>query len=254
MDKKYVRTKAQNFLCELKGKRVSMQTISEALRARGWEIVRYNDGGPGDRLIQAYGLKSSLRYQTAFCYTSQDANFIALDSYAPKPLESLLHEAGHIFLEHVRQGEAITVLSGEDHAAADYFANCLSHKNNRKRLFRVLYPAAAAILLAVVSIACCTVAANKPVDTAAPSPSGQVFSPASSETISGIIKEDSDKEAAIDKRIVYITASGERYHLETCQYVKNNNTAGSLTIEEAREEGKSPCKKCRPDEFWEEEK
>lgn len=44
--------------------------------------------------------------------------------------------------------------------------------------------------------------------------------------------------------IVYITASGEKYHLQECRYVKNKGIP--LTVEKAKKEGYAPCKVCKP--------
>ena len=43
--------------------------------------------------------------------------------------------------------------------------------------------------------------------------------------------------------IVYITASGSKFHKSTCSYAK---TASPVPRSEAISEGKTPCKKCNP--------
>ena len=44
--------------------------------------------------------------------------------------------------------------------------------------------------------------------------------------------------------IVYITDSGEKYHTAGCQYLSRSKN--SITLQEADEEGYSPCSKCNP--------
>lgn len=43
---------------------------------------------------------------------------------------------------------------------------------------------------------------------------------------------------------VYVTKSGEKYHLTTCQYLKSSKIA--IELEKALDLGYSPCKVCRP--------
>lgn len=44
--------------------------------------------------------------------------------------------------------------------------------------------------------------------------------------------------------IVYVTDSGEKYHTAGCQYLSKSKN--SITLEEASEEGYSPCSRCNP--------
>lgn len=43
---------------------------------------------------------------------------------------------------------------------------------------------------------------------------------------------------------VYLTASGEKYHKESCKTLKDNKNR--ISLDEAIEEGYSPCKICNP--------
>ncbi|MCD7917318.1 MAG: hypothetical protein LUF84_02500 [Clostridiales bacterium] len=46
--------------------------------------------------------------------------------------------------------------------------------------------------------------------------------------------------------LVYITASGEKYHLSTCRYVKDGGI--EISLAEAQAQGYEPCKVCCPPE------
>lgn len=46
--------------------------------------------------------------------------------------------------------------------------------------------------------------------------------------------------------IVYITATGKKYHQEWCRYLDNSKIA--ITLEEAKKRGYEPCKACHPPE------
>jgi hypothetical protein len=44
---------------------------------------------------------------------------------------------------------------------------------------------------------------------------------------------------------VYVTKSGKRYHLENCRYVLGKKIP--INLNEAVDEGYTPCKRCKPD-------
>ncbi len=64
----------------------------------------------------------------------------------------------------------------------------------------------------------------------------------SEEAESTMAAESGDAEEVI----VYVTESGSKYHLSTCQYVEDGGIA--LTLTEAQEQGYEPCKVCCPPE------
>lgn len=49
---------------------------------------------------------------------------------------------------------------------------------------------------------------------------------------------------SIQKETVYITKTGEKYHLENCRYLKYSKKA--ITLEEAINRGYDPCSVCKP--------
>jgi endonuclease YncB( thermonuclease family) len=49
-----------------------------------------------------------------------------------------------------------------------------------------------------------------------------------------------------EEALVYVTASGRKYHTKACQYSRNGATA--LTVKAARARGCTPCSKCKPPE------
>ena len=49
-----------------------------------------------------------------------------------------------------------------------------------------------------------------------------------------------------NSKTVYTTKSGKKYHLATCQFVKDKEGIESKTMKQAQEEGLTPCKKCKP--------
>jgi hypothetical protein len=84
-----------------------------------------------------------------------------------------------------------------------------------------------AILAATMFVAS-LLAAEPPAQTPAPSPA-----PATATT---------PAPAPNPSDIVYVTASGKKYHKQTCRYAKN---ATPMTRKEAEAKGLTPCKVCK---------
>lgn len=62
-------------------------------------------------------------------------------------------------------------------------------------------------------------------------------------------KEEADDEMQQDEeeaknKIVYVTKAGKKYHEADCEYIKRSKGYRALTLEDAIEEGKTPCKIC----------
>jgi len=49
---------------------------------------------------------------------------------------------------------------------------------------------------------------------------------------------------ASNDTIVYITRTGSKYHQSWCSYLRKSKIA--ITLEEAKAEGYTPCKRCKP--------
>ncbi len=45
---------------------------------------------------------------------------------------------------------------------------------------------------------------------------------------------------------VYVTANGKKYHKRSCRTLAKSKTVTTLTIDEAKKKGYSPCKVCNP--------
>lgn len=71
------------------------------------------------------------------------------------------------------------------------------------------------------------------------------LSPSAASAPSTDLTEVIENDASLT--IVYVTPSGDKYHLPDCQYVRGKDQLKEFTIAEAQEEGYQPCKVCKPD-------
>lgn len=62
------------------------------------------------------------------------------------------------------------------------------------------------------------------------------------------VKDKSDnseeKDELLNKRIVYTTKTGSKYHISSCRFLKNSKI--EIELSEAIKEGLSPCSECNP--------
>ena len=214
--------------------------LTGRMKASGWTLIYYGDGGPGDQKLGVLGLSEYTKELRAFSCSSP-VKVIGLRntlSQADK-LDAFAHEIGHI-----ECGHDLGNLTDRDEAEAERFARVLCAKRPR----HVVRWSVAIIAALCLSFGAGVLFANRSVDTSdLPSAAPEVENAPVSNTIG---KETEIKDNAQDIQVV-VTASGDKYHLETCCYVKDkkNDSLRVLTIQEARDEGKEPCKVCRPDEL-----
>lgn len=57
-----------------------------------------------------------------------------------------------------------------------------------------------------------------------------------------VVSDDVSVDVNSDE--LYVTASGTKYHIKGCQYIKDKTNLISITIEEAEKLSISPCKRC----------
>lgn len=223
--------------------------LSDRMKEKGWKIIYYGDGGPGDDMLDTLGLSQYKSRLKSFSFSGAVQVIGIRNNLSDlEKLNALAHEIGHIECGHDLQN-----LTSEDEEQANYFANSLLGYKRRK-------PYILCIALLVFSILFMTIISGfaKPsqysiysifhyISTSAQSiEQDYEMSPTTIKVLPPTASASNVPPADV-KNLVYITASGEKYHLATCRYVENNKTARSLTIEEARDQGKTPCKVCRPD-------
>lgn len=69
--------------------------------------------------------------------------------------------------------------------------------------------------------------------------------PASSETLSNQqTGQESNRTSVLLAETVYVTRTGEKYHVEGCQYIEGKDDLRDMSAEEAEQAGYEPCSVC----------
>lgn len=214
--KNIVKRVAHDFIYkELKGKN-DISAITVYLQSKGYTIALY-DNEEEDALITEHDLDERVKIVHAFTIVDGNSKTVCVNSSlsAENKVYSIAHETGHIVLGHL-DSEAIIVSSRLQEMEAEAFAyEVLTYKKSFKRFYLVL-----AILISALVLAFCI-----------------------SFVHDVCVVETIDLSTQVND-IVYITPSGDKYHRESCMYVKRTNSTAVTEFEAKRTH--EPCLVCNP--------
>ncbi len=200
----------------------SVENISAYLTKLGYDVILFNTPS-GDKFLEQLGLRGKKDLADAFT-TGNSARFVFINnnlSYSDKQI-ALLHEVGHIELGHLG-GDKI---ARKDTFVAELEANAFaSEVLSPSPIIPGIFTLIASLLIAF------SLAGGFVI--------GDVY-----QTNQQITTQEQSDTPAAPADIVYITATGTRYHTNTCIFTKDKVCA---EIDRAQA-GKifSPCKTCNP--------
>lgn len=257
---------------------VEMEKLEEIAKSNGWEIIPYSKGY---NFIKAENLERYYYTSKGFTYSSPNCIIIFIKDdleYLDK-INVICHEMGHLVLRHIAIGtnQKSNTANNEDkiqELEADAFAlelqsptylmqqlrittvqslvdnGILSNKNAKKRIkyyisdiyannhflkisLNILF-----IAIVILITFCITKNYYKTNSENSTLNRHQTINSETTSEITSILVHD-----ATSDKTVYITKSGTKYHKQNCYYIKDSNTA-SLTVEQAEQQGYSPCAVC----------
>ena len=219
-----IKQKAVEFMSSF-SKAPSLSELETVIEKNNWMIIYYDINGDDEEgTLSSIQLQDRARGVRAFASTTKSIKIVCILKNLRKEQKRrcLLHEWGHITLGH-----DLSNLSEEDDMEADQFADeCIHFFDQLKRRKLIALISAAIVCLAAAIII--PITANQPA--AAP--------------VDGATYEETAASNLKPTDLVYVTPTGERYHLKDCQYVAHNDRATAITLEKAQEDGKTPCKVC----------
>lgn len=192
-------------------KQVDFESISAYLRKNGYAIVFYHPE-TGHKLLDELDLADYAQKTSAFTLQGDSNRFIFIKSDVPPEdkLYLLLHEAGHIMLNHLNSN-VLTVNTRLQDVEADTFAHTVLNPPKHNYIITALSALVTALLLGTVFLHFQTPKTTSPTTPV---------------------------------EYVLITPTGEKYHRETCRYVQGKNCT-QLTEAEAQK-NYDPCSICNP--------
>ncbi len=260
---------------------VEMEKLEEIAKSNGWEIIPYSKGY---NFIKAENLERYCYTSKGFTYSSLDCTIIFIKDdlgYLDK-INVICHEMGHLVLRHIAIGtnQKSNTANNEDkiqELEADAFSlelqvptylmqqlkitttrslvdnGILSRENAKKRgryyisdiyannnFFKISLITIVLIIVILVTFYITSSYYKANSENSLLKMHQTISSETTSETTetTSILAYDTTSG-----EMVYITKTGSKYHKQDCYYIKNSETI-ALTVEQAEQQGYSPCAVC----------
>lgn len=220
---------------------VTFYSVQEYLKRVGYQTAFHNSKN-GDALIKTYNLSEYAKSVHAFTFKTNDCGIVFIDMSLPTEdkLYSLLHEAAHIYLNHLDNKNAIENTRLQE-VEADTFAYEAITYSRKHSAFKEGAKLSAPLLVAFLAFALVMLCHNTPPAFRAAQASAFKMQTVSYAGPAQTI-DPAPKPAA---QTVYVARTGAKYHIAGCQYIRNKNDTTELSIEEAKRLY-TPCKVCKP--------
>lgn len=208
---------ANKFIKNLKGEVDFLNVEDCLLNQYGFKIIFYNSPSDDAELIR-YGMVEKAKNTNAFTYLgTAKIIFINNNASSEDKLYLLLHETGHIILEHFSNNNLLLKSKLQLDIEADAFAYAVLNPPNNSKLISCI---AGFIAIAFLSFYI-----------------GYTQAPVQIQPASVTYQTTTQQ--------VYITATGKKYHRSNCKYVKGKDNIAVIDKKQA-DKTHSPCSVCNP--------
>lgn len=228
------------------GKITTSNVVDYIKNYRRWIYAEYYRDPEQDKNLCSLSplVKGMIDRNEAFSYQVEGDTVIAVGAWVKpeRKLHLLVHEVGHVLLGH-----DLYTLTDRAEKEADRFTALVMGVYRRRTKRAGLAVVCAAALLAIG-----LALGGNPAAPASTPTNSHASIPTTAPAVAPQVSPMSDGQAygAADVQVV-ITASGDKYHLPDCQYVKDRANVTAVTVSEALRLGKEPCKVCQPPEVAE---
>lgn len=240
---------------ELNG--IDLPSIERYLKRQGYTVL-YMGTADAEAEIRRFGLEAYAKEKTAFTFCgSAKFVFIRKDSHPATKQLLLLHELGHILLQHIGAGQSVYMETTECETEADAFAYFIIKHFRWKERYRALFSEVLSVKLLtcmvlffffgfLVGVGCAgkifengnekraVMSAHDQDASVEYTPTSTIFSEPATQPVSDSLPVE---------QTVYITPTGKCYHDITCNHKGNNY----MPIDrEIAEKEYRPCSFCNP--------
>lgn len=264
-----VSTYAKSFIQQYSINDLDYEKLSEIIQKLGYTLIEYNllfNNELVDDIIQSLNLQNVLKDKQCFTYYNEVVKYIFLrDNLSESDkITLLLHEIGHIYLEHVTSSVIIneTKFEREANEFAVLVLQLIDKHKSKKKQLTILLDVTIALCIIALTIAVIlfmidftSESHDKSIDSSQPDTSYikdvssviETTTPATTTTITTTTTQET-KPTAQDQQdqsdIFYITTSGNKYHNEWCPIIQNKTNVYYGTKEDLENMGYEPCSLC----------
>ncbi len=230
MTNKEIQRRVRQFRKEFGVYKCEYAELRKATEKQGYTIVEFNsiaNDADVKTLVEMLGLQGYISCSKGFTYA--DANyrmvFIHEDLNEDEKIKVLIHENGHIFLDHFSSAQVIGKDVQEEYEANEFLHYLLKKSpknilhNGVVRHKKLCIVTAFVILVGLIAV-----------------------------TVLGLMaKQKTQYEDFGANHTYYITATGNKYHKKECMTIKDKDSLQQLTIERMESGEYQPCRVCLPD-------
>ncbi len=215
-----VKTKAKSFIKKYKFNKPTLAKLRSIIEAQGYMLIEFNgvdDDKNVENVIRGLNLTEYVKCTKAFTYANESLRlvFVHEDLSDDEKLTVLLHEEGHIFCGHLKEG----CILGEDvlqENEANEFVHYVTNQSFLSKIGGKKVPI-------ICSVAVLAIGA------------GGIYA-------GTVIEEENTYYEEY-----YVSKTGVKYHEEDCRYVKNKTDVRRLTKDDYESGIYEPCKVCIED-------
>lgn len=209
--------KVKAFKKKYKIKIVTSASLCEAMGKQGFTIIEYNgidDTDDVNALVNALELQAHILANRCFAYQDDKYRLVFLNESLNEDEKTIVlaHEEGHIWNSHFSSNSILGNDVRQEYQANEFSHYLLDDKTGKKKKIKI--GVIISILVLIIGLG-----------------AGYYF------------KNQHDERVYTDN--LYRTATGSKYHVRDCMYIKDKTDVQRLTREEFDSGEYEPCGACR---------
>ena len=223
----------------LKARKLNIKNVETIIMDCGYTVIYFNTP-MGDSEISRYYLDTEKATLKAFTYY-ENARIVFVDNnlHTEDKLYLLLHELGHIVLEHLEENNIMTKNTYLMDIEADNFAYSIIYRDNKVLVCVLL----SAVLISISVLTAGMINATKNTVTTYNNVESSKVSDDTEIPVTNSNPETAT-ESEVESEFVYVTPSGNKFHRADCYYIKNRTTTELSRTKAATRY--APCAVCEP--------
>ncbi len=216
-----VKRNAKKFFKKI-NRNLDFLTVKQYYERNGWKIFYFSET---DSTIEELGLEEKAKNEKGFIYNEDNLKyiFININLSEREKRDTIFHEAGHIELEHKYSDLNNDAIERQANEFANILINMCGDDNHSKKTIIVLSCIIALMFIINLLLVLFYFDDTSKIQTSTP--------------------VSNDITVETEHQYVYVTPSGNKYHLQNCYYIRNNEQAHSIDIKSA-EKSYLPCSIC----------
>lgn len=251
---------ALSFIKDYKVTDINRKALEDIIKKLGYKLITYTtllNNKKTEELIQSLGLESFIRQNQCFTYKNKILKIVFLrDGISDiDSIPILLHEIGHIYMDHIKKGlvDGDVRYENEANQFVSLVTRYVEKNTKRKKITSALFCTIIFTISIIALIVCIKTAydfhqSNNQNNKTVINSSSLITNTTITTTYTTPTKTESSKSNNSDDDIFYVTNSGTKYHKEWCSVINNRTNVYYGTRKNLEDMGYEPCQLCCGDE------